>query len=290
MLIQYPPSKEFSFTVAMVPDKIILPIVCTIGSVGNLLALTFFILHQKKGLTNKLFLLLCVWDFSACLITSVREWTLKTELRPIYIVALWNSCFTTELISVTRAIRISAPFYHIKRKIVWVSMVMFFLYTTVVGLTLLYTGGELDSKELNAWQIAYLLNDAFWFAEFFVAVIISNVTCVVQLCRQGSVNISPNNADAAKTVLILSAIFLLSNSLTMLHVARNIKFAINGTQEQLINGWNTEKGKIFFKMLFAASSICNPIVYFVRKQSFRNWLRRKLSNVSRHSETSLRDT
>ena len=272
-------------------DKVILPIVYTFGCVGNLVALTFFLLHEKKGLTNKLFILLCFWDFTSCLINSVRLWTLETELRPVYLAVLYNNCFITELIAVTRAIKICVPFYHIKRKIVWVSIVFVFLYTIAVKMTLLYLGGELDSKTLNSWQIASLIDSSFWLAEFIMAVIISNITCVVQLCRQGSVPISPNNADAAKTVLILSAIFLVSNSLSILTVARNIKYVIHGAQEKLIKGWNVEKGKIFFMLLITASSVCNPIVYIVRKQSFRNWLRRMpTSYISRQSDVSLQGT
>ena len=84
-------------------------IVTIFGCIANCLTLTYYLLHERNGITKKLFILLNLWDFVACLTYTVRVWIGDEELKPLFSAVVYNTGFITIILSVTRAIVITKP-------------------------------------------------------------------------------------------------------------------------------------------------------------------------------------
>ena len=255
--------------------EIISTVICVLGCTANLTSLSYLLLRQRKGLTNKLFALLTFWDFTSCVLVTMRIWDSKHKLlKSIYIAAIYNNCNATLLIATTRAIKICMPFYRIRKKAVWSFSAFVFLYSATIGLAMSYKGEILYHGifTVDYWQIAFLSTDLIWMVGFVSAIVVSNILSARKLLRPGPIPVSSSNAEAAKTVIIISAIFLVSNSIMVLHFSRNIKYVIQRSNVQLIKNWNVELGKFVFRMQLLLNSLCNPVVYFIRNRNIRNWV------------------
>ena len=256
--------------------KIIPTIFSGFGCVANSFCLTYFLLFERKGLTNKLFIFLSIWDFLNSAVVTVRVWlplSTRVFMNPLYIWVLNNNHFLFILIAMTRMIKICAPFYRIEARKVWIAMLIDFLYNSSVAVTL-NTKGEFVIRNifnLDGWQLAKFIHDIFWCPVFVVTVMTPNIVSGIKLLRPGASKVAKSNVQAAKTVMIISTIFLLSNSLLYLTVARNIKYVIQKNLEPLIPGYNTLLGFFFFRLLMLLNAVCNPIVYFIRNKNFRSW-------------------
>ena len=256
--------------------KIIPTIFSGFGCVANSFCLTYFLLYERKGLTNKLFILLSMWDFLNSAVVTVRVWLPLSTAKfmvPLYAWVLNNNHFLLVLIANTRMVKICAPFYRIKARKVWIAMLIDCLYFSTIAVTI-NTKGEFHTKDifdLDGWQLARFIHDIIWCPIFVVAVMTPNVVSGIKLMRPGATTVAKRNAQAAKTVMIISTIFFLSNILLYLHVARNIKYVIQKNLDPLIPGWNTLLGFFFFRLMMLLNAVCNPIVYFMRNENFRSW-------------------
>ena len=139
--------------------KIIPTIFSVFGCVANSFCLTYFILYERKGLTNRLFILLSMWDFWNSAVVTARVWTPLNAtwvfMQPLYFWILNINHFVLILIAWTRMVKICAPFYHIKKKGVWMAMLAHFLYFSTVPVTL-NVKGEFKVKQifhLGGWQL-----------------------------------------------------------------------------------------------------------------------------------------
>ena len=250
-------------------------IVPLFGCTANCLTLTYYLLHEREGLTKRLFILLNMWDFVSCLTYTVRVWVGDEELKPLFLSVVYNTCFITILLSVTRAIMITIPFYLIKGKYVGVSLAAVFLYSMTVKLILSYEGEVLytGNRKLDGWQVANICEGTFWTITFLITVLISNILSITKLLWPGTVPLTSGNVNAAKTVIIISTILVLSNGIFLLYIARNIKYIINdGSRVKLIKGYDIKRGAKYFQLLTILTSVCNPIVYFIRKKELRIWV------------------
>ena len=256
--------------------KIMSTLISTFGGITNTLSLSYFLLHEREGVTNRLFILLSFWDFLTCLNFTVFIWADDEDLKPLYAVVLFNTCFAIMLIAITRAIKICTPFYDIKGRHLGVAATVFFLYSVIAKVVLFYNKKErqTDKQAAEGWGNVSLFEQTFWSVVYLVMILISNVKCVMKLLRPGEVPVAPTNAEAAKTVLIISALFTLFNSMLVLFLVRNVKYVITGSRtETLFKDWDSERGRFFFRFFFMLSSVFNPIVYFSRNQNIRTWVR-----------------
>ena len=194
-------------------------------------------------------------------------------MNPLYLWVLANNHFLLVLIAITRMVKICEPFYRIKARKVWVAMMIYFMYSSSVAVTI-NTKGEYVVKNifnLDEWQLAKFIHDIIWHPVFVVAVMTPNIVSAIKLMRPGATTVAKRNAQAAKTVMIISTIFFLSNSLLYLTIARNIKYVIQKNLKPLIPGYNALLGFFFFRLLMLLNAVCNPIVYFIRNKDFRIW-------------------
>ena len=257
-------------------EKIISITVSLFGASANSLSFSFFQFQARKGPTNRLFTLLSFCDFIACSRYPMLFWIdTHDHLNLIYKAVTYDTLFITMVITVTRAIKISAPLYRMKAKFIWLAISLFFVYAATVKASLNHQGTiyKSDDNILNNWQVANICEMTFWMMTLMMAVIISNIICVVKLLRPGLVPVSATNAEASKTVLILSVLFIFCNSIMGLVCVRNVKYVAQGSQARLIKGWDIQKGQFFFQLLIVLNSVFNPIVYFVRKPNMRVWVR-----------------
>ena len=255
------------------------------GAVANTVSLTYFLLHERQGLTSRLFISLCFWDMTVCLTKLISDLYRSgsedvSTHHPLYIVAVYNTCFVTILIAVTRAISISRPFYHIRGKLVIIAAAVFTVYSATLKAVLIYKGEDKNSQALE-WQISNLSEGVFFISLTFIIVLVSNIKCVLKLIRPGPQNVSKTKADAVKTVLILSMVFCLTNCMMLVSVMRNLYGTLQGQ-----GGSGRELLSSLGNWLLLLNSTCNPIVYLIRKQNMRDWLRRSL-NRSQEQEVDL---
>ena len=246
------------------------------GCLANSFCLTYFLLYERKGLTNKLFILLSIWDFLNSAVVTARVWlplSTRVFMNPLYLWVLANNHFLLVLIATTRMVKICEPFYRIKARKVWIAMMIYLMYSSSVALTINIKGEYVVRNifDLDEWQLAKFIHDIIWHPIFVVTVMTPNVASGIKLLRPGASTVAKRNAQAAKTVMIISAIFFLSNSLLYLTIARNIKYVIQKNLEPLIPGWNALLGFFFFRLLMLLNAVCNPIVYYIRNKNFRSW-------------------
>ena len=261
--------------------KIIPTIISVCGCIGNSFRLTFFMLYEneRKGLTNKLFMVLSIWDFLNSTIVAIRVWipdNTRYFMTPMYAWVLKNNHFVFIMIAITRMIKICAPFYRIKKKAVWAAMIIDFTFRSTMELTLHVKGefAQADMFSMDPWQVAKFANSFVWNIVFILGVLIPNIISGIKLIRPGSTAISKTNAQAVKTVMIISTIFLLSNGLLYLHIARNIKYVAQQSLQPLIPGYNAFLGRFFFRLMMMLNAFCDPIVFFIRNKNFRDFVLR----------------
>lgn len=246
------------------------------GCIANTFCLLYFLLYERKGLTCKLFILLSWWNILNSLVVTIRVWlpiSTSKFMMPLYAWVLNNDGFVLIVITMTRMIKICAPFYRIKSKRVWLAMIIWFIYISTVNVTI-NSKGQYTAKHMfnfGRWQLAKFLNDIILSLLSVLAVLIPNIVSGIKLLKPGAVKASENNIQAVRTVMIISVIFFLSNSLLYLHIARNLKWVITGSLAPLIPGYNALLGMFFYRLLMMLNAVCDPVVFFIRNKNFRKW-------------------
>ena len=257
----------------MVLDKILSAAVGLLGCLTNGFSFSYFLLNERTGLTNQLFIILSLWDFLSCLMFTTLFWLNRSYIiHSVRIAVTYCSGTTVITVAVTRAIMVCNPFYHINRKFFWGVLTTSFLYHLIMrpaqGYMIL---DDSDLVTLNPWQIFGLIETSLMNVLYLIGVFICNVICLAKLLKPGPIPLSPSSREAAKTVLMLSALFLFSKSALVLYLARNMKHAIEGPNVKLIDEWS-KTASIVVQFLFISDSMCNPILYFIRNRNMRRWL------------------
>ena len=259
--------------------NIIPTIFSVFGCVANSFCLTYFLLYERKGLTNKLFILLSMWDFWNSAVVTARIWTPLSAwivMQPLYMWVTNMNHYVLVTIAWTRMVKICSPFYRIKEKAVWIAMLANILYWSTVPVTFNIKGDftAIQIFHLGGWQLAKFIHDVIGAIIFLLLVLFPNIVSGIKLSKPGNVVISERNAKAAKTIMIISVIFIFSNILVYLTIARNIKFLIQKNVEPLIPGFNHLLGAFFFRLLWLLNTVCDPIVFFIRNKNLRDWVMR----------------
>ena len=244
----------------------------------------YFLLNERTGLTNQLFMILSLWDFLSCLMFTMHFWFNKNYIiHSVRLAVTYCSGTTVFAVALTRAIMVCNPFYHINKKFFWGVLTTSFLYHLIMrptqGYIVIAQEDDLDEARLGSWRIFGLIETSLMNALYLIGVFISNIVCLAKLLKPGSIPLSPSSREAAKTVLMLSALFLFSNSALVLYLARNMKYALKGPNVKLIDEWS-KTASIVVLFLLISNSMFNPILYIVRNKDMRGWLM-KLCKCSR---------
>ena len=264
--------------------NIIPTIFSVFGCVANSFCLTYFLLYERKGLTNKLFILLSMWDFWNSAVVTARIWTPLSAwivMQPLYMWVTNMNHYVLVTIAWTRMVKICSPFYRIKENAVWIAMLANILYWSTVPVTFNIKGDftAIQIFHLGGWQLAKFIHDVIGAIIFLLLVLFPNIVSGIKLSKPGNVVISERNAKAAKTIMIISVIFIFSNILVYLTIARNIKFLIQKNVEPLIPGFNHLLGAFFFRLLWLLNTVCDPIVFFIRNKNLRDWVMRVPNSI-----------
>ena len=247
---------------------------CVIGTFANLTSLIYFVKKKDKTIGDKLLMLLNSVDLLLCICATLlsailsylegHENTASEDtgivmivITILYLLLIDGTAYVTCLLSVTRAIGIVSPFYQIRGKLliilgISVLVVIELLQTpTIVGIRGIF------SPRLVISPLVML------------TVLCATIVAVYKLTRadlQGATeNVSRNNRKATWTVVILSALFLVFNSILL------------GVMWQFLVMWrfvNHDTATLFYFLYFLAiplNSTINPIVYLTRKSDMRQF-------------------
>lgn len=249
-----------------------------IGSISNLLSLSYFVALGSNKLGEGLLALLNLLDFLVCICATLMTLVIKyatipplpwyfTTSQALYSIFLENTGFATVLLSVVRTIASYFPFYEIKRKLIHISFVIFFAHTFVKGALIVYFTLNPDRGLLpfiQTYNIFLLVS-----LNLNVSVVlIANCLAIYKLLQNKRHHASiPTSVSAGRhatvTILILSALFCLLNLVYIVVLANAVL------------GYETIS--MLFRNVIVTGAIplnsaLNPFVYFSRKKEMRRFL------------------
>ena len=247
---------------------------CVIGTFANLTSLIYFVKKKDKTIGDKLLMLLNSVDLLLCICATVLSAFLSyvegggnvldievpfLVITVLHYLLIDGTAYVTCLLSVTRAIGIVSPFYQIRGKLLVILGITVFVMIellqtpTIVGIRGIFSPGP-------RLVISPLV---------MLTVLCATIVAVYKLTRadlQGATeNVSRNNRKATWTVVILSALFLVFNSILL------------GVMWQFLVMWrfvNHGTATLFYFLYFLAiplNSTINPIVYLTRKSDMRQF-------------------
>ena len=270
----------------------------SVGAVANALSLSYLIQITNKSLGDRILILLNSLDLSVCLLTLidviVRTWIIDQQfvvIEPktieaildsiLYFVFTESTALATCLLSVTRAISLSFPFYSVNEKVVKFGTVLSFVYIilkqgTLLGLQLsFHSKDKVDEGEEFYADISKIIT-FITLIILVVIVLISNSLTGYKLlfCRDEAIIQGTNTRRAGITVFILSSLFIVTNILYIAVGGIMIVFS-----EELPELKETDPKVLLMQAVMQFSvpinSACNPIVYFCRKANMRAYIKRK---------------
>ena len=260
---------------------------CVVGTFANITSLVYFVKKKEKTTGDKLLMLLNTVDLLLCFIATVETACISylaggndgggnitipmILIGALYFLLIDGTAYVTCLLSVTRAIGIVHPFYQLRGKLFVVLGIIVFIVIEFVQLVLLLAGLFRPGIIFLAYAYVRLLISLL----VMLIVLCATILAVYKLTRadlQGATeNVSRNNRKATWTVVILSVLFLLFNS--VLFGVTSYIFA-----NTLRVGYDTRVQSLIFYGLFLAiplNSSINPIVYLTRRSDMRHYLKQR---------------
>ena len=266
---------------------------CVVGTFANITSLVYFIKKKEKTTGDKLLMLLNSVDLLLCFTATVETACLSYVagghddggyiLLPMAIIAVFylllidGTAYVTCLLSVTRAIGIVHPFYQLRGKLFVVLGIIVFVVIELLQLALLLAGFFITGE----FSLAYVR----WLISLLVMLIVlcATILVVYKLTKadvQGATeNVSRNNRKATWTVVILSVLFLVFNSILF-----GVTLYLFANFGRVITEEPTDFSLMFF-MLFLAiplNSSINPIVYLTRRSDMRQYLKQRFQKFYSH--------
>ena len=265
-----------------------------VGTLTNLVSLTYFLRHDSRSMGSKLLILLNTFDLFVCISatgvnvfhnvanassgTPQLAFDKTTDIfRLLFRISTQCTGFTTCLLSITRTISFIKPFYRVDQVGIAaasaVHAALIALMETIVIFLFWTESGKCDIA-MNAMNIVELIVLTL----IFVLVVCSNTFSVARLkiVVRSQENMAGINKRATITVFILSVLFCTFN-VTFIATYFCYVFMIR------------IPGTVFWIAMWLAlplNSACNPLVYIWRKEHMRQYLRREWHRVTnRRSET-----
>ena len=256
---------------------------CFIGTLSNVLSLSYFLSNRSKKLGENLLVLLNILDLSASLSGTfyLVLWKfLKVHIifemlfLTSYLVFVECTGFVTTLLTVVRSIASHYPFYEPKRKFIAVAFTVFFIYATVKGaLLVFYTNISIENeaqqiKLINIGNVMLLTSllaniTVVFITNLFVIKKLLSAGYDVASCQSSTQTNRQTNRHATVTIIILSILFCFFN---LLYSAVLINFVMG-----------KETVSPVFRNIVASTAVplnsaLNPFVYFCRKREMRVFL------------------
>ena len=238
--------------------------ICAIGTVTNMASLIYFIKKGDKSLGDKLLLTLNCEDLLLCIAAAALSSSMLfapdlPALLILYFCVVDGTSYTTCLLSVTRAIGIASPFYKIRGKLLVALGVTLFIVMELVAIFVPSWGLRSDTYHFIA-----IIRIAITLAIILVVLCATFVT-VYKLMKkntvqEGTEETARNNKKATWTVVILSTLFIIFNSIYIGTTAHLFIHGIYG-----MDYWFRSGSLIAIPL----NSAINPIVYISRRSDMR---------------------
>ena len=256
--------------------------ICVIGTVSNVMSLSYFLVNWSNKLGEKLLVLLNILDLLVCFTGTfyIAFWKfleahfiVETLFLMTYLMFLECTGFVTTLLTVVRTLASYFPFYEPKNKCITISFVTFFLYTAIKGYRLVYYPNVII-REGPEREKMIKLYDSMLLASLLLSISVvftANLLTVWKLLSSGNevaaCAVEPSstqvNRHATITILILSTLFCFFNLLYSVVVCNVILG--NETISPLFRN-------IVASAAVPMNSAVNPFVYFCRKKEMRRFL------------------
>ena len=262
-------------------------VIAMTGTVTNAISLSYFISKVKKTLSNRIFIMLNVFD----LLVSLLDFAIVTLgygekywRRPSFRVALAvmhvsfeSTAFATCLLSVTRTISLCFPFYQIHKKAIGI-VALIFLLQEILRFILKFCIYYIYVSAVNF----YLFFDMGLMIVLISIVILVNIVSSILSARKllknrNQLGQAPDNSNnqgsrtntnqkATVTILIISTLFCFFN--TIFCIALYCAYSRYDVPPALL--------PLYYVSLWLAPAInsaINPIIYFIRKEDMRKYIK-----------------
>ena len=278
-----PPTISTSWDYGMVVSSILIAI---FGTAANTVSLSYFInrirsrirTRNNESSTTKLFAVLNTLDLIVS-VTSAFEFILfyypyevvEEVFRTVCMIAVILTGFLTCLLAVVRVIHLAMPFHVIDWRTVNASIVVFSV--VVVVLRLLYLLKFVSSVSNYTLFVIVERIEFLKLAGVFLIVVVVNVISLIKLHYSQSSHKETKDVKrkATVTVAIISTIYCLCN------VGSLVIYGAGAWDYFSIPFQVTE---ISYYILLPLNSACNPVVYLIRKEDMRKYVRSLGSNLA----------
>ena len=253
-------------------------IIAVVGTLTNTLSLSYFINKAKKTLPTRLLILLNTLDLVSCIfvaITTLIRHFVEKQVLPMDVLS--HYCFeatgyVTAVLSVTRSISLCLPFYRVNGKLIAFSFLPlpFWMVTKAVVCYFDYSrSGNSDTfNRASATELVLMM----------VTIVIANTISVVELSKRSAEigAVSESSKQATVTVLIISVLFCIANSVW-----------VGGLIAPICASEDDKKTLVFEILtgmpwiLVPFNSALNPGIYFWRKRAMREYARELFQNLFR---------
>ena len=217
---------------------------------------------------TKLLMLLNVLDLLVCLTGVVLQSLLVTSNRSRAVQMLnfafvEATGFATCLLSITRCIRIYAPFFKVRGRAAAISLGIFMTYCLIkeIGVVQIYINIAGSHKFEGTFNMVHCIVGLTEIGLMVVVVLCSSLAFMYKLDRENGQNTTFRHATI--TVAILSASFCVLNCFFI--VTMILHFFIHNHMHNIA---------LIFGNYFAVplNSATNPLIYFLRKKHMRDFL------------------
>ena len=246
-----------------------------LGTVANVASLVYFIKKGKKSIGDKLLMLLNSMDLLICFMAAILSFMMLFDLSIffvmiVYLLVLDGTSYVTCLLSVTRAIGISNPFYKIRGKLLVIVGILVYiameLSTHVIPILIVALTGRGDFIQNEVIRAKIVMTSII-----ILVVLCSTVVSVYKLTRkdisEGTEGTTGNNKKATWTVVILSTLFVVFNVIVIALSIINISEYEKETKSTIA----TNLQYLGVLLLAPLNSTINPIIYFIRRSDMREF-------------------
>ncbi|KAL5267728.1 hypothetical protein ACHWQZ_G004689 [Mnemiopsis leidyi] len=252
-------------------------VLSALGTIANLTSLIYFIKKGKKSIGDKLLMLLNCIDLVVCFMATIITFMIliRTDngisvdvffMLIIYLLVVDGTSYVTCLLSVTRAIGIASPFYKIRGKLLVIAGIGTFIVMEIAShlIPMFIESGngvipDILRGRMVMTSIIILLG--------LCATLVTAYKLTRKEIPEGTEGAARNNKKATWTVVILSTLFFIFNSIVIF---------LSALASQETEGSDTiTKSPGAVELLYAGiflaiplNSTLNPVVYLAVTSSF----------------------